>query len=168
VSARLKRLDAVMRETFNCSFDGFMREVIDEHFDKRLKEAHAQGYREGLTDGLQRTHPVGGGRQKTVRRGHPSKMDPGMQLRMALEVDKSRAEGMFVKPAVDRFLHGMRLNHKTRKEAGGRIHEFEKLPTLAQAVKIYFRTKEKGKVQQLSLSVVRQWSELRSLIKGQR
>jgi hypothetical protein len=152
MSAKLDQLDAMMRKTFKCSFDDFMCE-LRKHFDKRLKEACAKSYREGVSDGLQAKSP------KQKRRGHPSTMEPGLQLYMALEVDKSRAEGMLVKPAVDRFLHGMRLNHKTRKEAGGLIHEFEKLPNPEQAVKIYFRTKEKGKLQQLSLSVLRQWSD---------
>jgi hypothetical protein len=88
---------------------------------------------------------------------------------MALEVDENRKKGMTVEQAVDRFLRGMRLVHKTRKAAGGPIDEFEKLPTQPEAVRIYFRTKEKGKTQQLSLLVGRQWSEdaLRSLSKRQ-
>jgi hypothetical protein len=161
MSAELDQLDALMRQTFNCSFDDFMRQLI-KCFDKLLEEARAKSYCEGVSDGLQAKSP------KRKRRGHPSTMDPGLQLYMALEVDENRKKRMTVKQAVDRFLRGMRQAHEARKAAGGPVGEL-KLPTEPEAVRIYHRTKKKGKTQQLSLLVGRQWSEdaLRSRSKRQ-
>jgi hypothetical protein len=52
MSAELDQLDAMMRETFNCSFDDFMRELI-KRFDNVLEEARAKSYSKGVSDGLQ-------------------------------------------------------------------------------------------------------------------